>query len=65
MICYDENFKPVETHDILAPTVKVTNIFEGVHTYTCLLCNSAERRDIAQEIILSDDIAFGGGSSDE
>lgn len=65
MICLDDNFKPVVAHDILAPTVELTNIHEGVHTYTCLLCNISETRDIMGELILSDDIAFGGGSSDE
>ncbi len=64
MKCLDDDFKPVKAHDIYAPTVAVTNIFEGVHTYTCLLCHSSETRNLEQEIILSDDIAFGGGSSD-
>ena len=65
MTCLDENFERVVEHDILAPTVKLTNIHEGVHTYTCLLCNATEVIDIKQELILSDDIAFGGGSPSE
>lgn len=65
MICLDENFNPVVQHDILADTIKVTSIDNGVHTYTCLLCNISETRDLKTEIILSDDIevAFGGDSS--
>lgn len=63
MICLDENFKPVIQHDILAPTVEVTSIDSGVHTFTCLLCNKTERRSVAAEIILTDDVAFGGGAT--
>lgn len=62
MTCLDDNMKPVVKHDIFAPTVEVTNIHEGVHTYTCLLCNSTETRDIKREVILSSaDIEFGEG----
>ena len=66
MNCFDDNFKPVMAHDIFAPTVKVTNIHEGVHTYTCLLCHATETRDVeAEMLLLTDDIAFGGGSPSE
>ena len=66
MNCYDESFKPVEKHDVLAPTMELFSFNERRHDYRCLLCNATETRDVeAEMLLLTDDIAFGGGSPSE
>lgn len=64
MRCYDEDFKPVLHHDLLAPTMEVIDIDHGRHTFRCLLCAVIETRDLPPELILTDNIAFGGGSDE-
>jgi hypothetical protein len=43
MVCLDENFQPVISHDVAHETMRLCDQRDGILTWTCELCGAIEK----------------------